>query len=308
MMLPPLPHSPCVPLPSQQPAAMDWDPEPEAEPEPEPEPAPAPPTLRPPSARLAACHPPPAAPTGPPMPLDSKDPMMLQQLQVFCMYFANSNFKLCLTWSHHVSHHVCALCAWLQLENMAEVSMERHGHAKQLVVCFGAASIGTGGAWGADAVLRACCKVVCRPRGTDQRRGRVVLADEDRTTRVSSAVNGQQPCESRLSKRRATRPADCKAPAGQVHHGLLRPAWSQQRDLPVRGMMWCPVVVPRNRHRPHAATRRPLPARRPTRRPLPAKRSKRTKAEPEAAKPTKGKDKRVRDKRPRDKAEPAAAQ
>ncbi|GFH23169.1 hypothetical protein HaLaN_20741 [Haematococcus lacustris] len=49
-------------------------------------------------------------------------------------------------------------------EDMAEVSMECHGHAKQLVVFFGAAGIGTRGVWGADAVLRACCKVVCRPR------------------------------------------------------------------------------------------------------------------------------------------------
>ncbi|GFH06689.1 uncharacterized protein HaLaN_01359 [Haematococcus lacustris] len=40
----------------------------------------------------------------------------------------------------------------------AEVSMERHGRAKQLVVFSGAAGIGTGGGWGADAVLRACCK------------------------------------------------------------------------------------------------------------------------------------------------------
>ncbi|GFH16802.1 hypothetical protein HaLaN_13299 [Haematococcus lacustris] len=59
---------------------------------PTPTPPASPPTLRPPSARLAARHPPPAAPTGPPMPLDSEDPVMLQQLQVFCMYFANSNF------------------------------------------------------------------------------------------------------------------------------------------------------------------------------------------------------------------------
>ncbi|KAJ9520738.1 hypothetical protein QJQ45_007599 [Haematococcus lacustris] len=78
-------------------------------------------------------------------------------------------------------------------EDMAEVSMERHGRAKQLVVFYGAAGIGTAGGWGADAVLRACCKVVCRPRGTDQRRGRVVLVDEHCTTRVSSAVNGKQP-------------------------------------------------------------------------------------------------------------------
>ncbi|KAJ9506586.1 hypothetical protein QJQ45_004105 [Haematococcus lacustris] len=78
--------------------------------------------------------------------------------------------------------------------------MERHGHAKQLVVFFGAASIGTRGGWGANAVLRACWKVVCKPRGTDQVRGRVVLVNEHRTTRVSSAVNGQQPCEEELEQ------------------------------------------------------------------------------------------------------------
>ncbi|KAJ9524292.1 hypothetical protein QJQ45_008506 [Haematococcus lacustris] len=71
-----------------------------------------------------------------------------------------------------------------------------------------------------------------QPRGTDQRRGRVVLVDEHRTTRVNSAVNGQQPCERQLNKRRATRPASWKPPAGQVEQRLLRPAWSKQRDQP----------------------------------------------------------------------------
>ncbi|KAJ9524933.1 hypothetical protein QJQ45_005876 [Haematococcus lacustris] len=178
---------------------------------------------------------------------------------------------------------------------MAAVSMERHGCAKQLVVFFGAASIGTRGGWGADAVLRACRKVVCRPRGTDQRRGRVVLVDEHRTSRVSSAVNGQQPCGRQLNKRRATRPASWKPPAGQVEQRLVRPAWSQLRDQPVRGMMWCPVVGPRKPPQPPrssqeapqpAASSEPGPST-----PLPAKRSKRTKAEPEAAEPTKGKGK-----------------
>ncbi|KAJ9514569.1 hypothetical protein QJQ45_016305 [Haematococcus lacustris] len=95
--------TPLPPLPLRVPAQpasmeMDWapeaepEPDPEPEPEPEPEPVPAPPTLRPPSARIAARHPPPAAPTGPPMPLDCEDPVMLQQLKVFCLYFANSNF------------------------------------------------------------------------------------------------------------------------------------------------------------------------------------------------------------------------
>ncbi|KAJ9513574.1 hypothetical protein QJQ45_006114 [Haematococcus lacustris] len=178
-----------------------------------------------------------------------------------------------------------------QLEGgMAEVSMERHGHAKQLVVFFGAASIGTRGGWGADAVLRACCKEVCRPRGTDQLRGRVVLVDEHRTTQVSSAVNGQQPCEEELDHEQPTRRAGWKPPAGQVDLRLLRPAWSQQRDQAVPGPMWCPVVAPRkppqapcsSQEATPTAASEPGPSNPPA-----AKRSKRTKAEP-AVEPTKG--------------------
>ncbi|KAJ9530433.1 hypothetical protein QJQ45_000811 [Haematococcus lacustris] len=152
-------------------------------------------------------------------------------------------------------------------EEVAEVSMERHGYAKQLVVFFGTATIGTGGG--------------------------VVLVDEHRTSRVSSAVNGKQPCEVELNTLSATRPAGWKPPAGQVEQRLLRPAWSQERGQPVRGLMWCPVVAP---HKPPQAPRssqeatqtaasEPGPST-----PQPAKRSKRTKAEP-AAEPTKGKGK-----------------
>ncbi|KAJ9511409.1 hypothetical protein QJQ45_029783, partial [Haematococcus lacustris] len=146
-------------------------------------------------------------------------------------------------------------------EEMAEASMKRHGHAKQLVVFFGAASIGTRGGWGADVVLRASCKVVCWPRGEGQRRGRVVLVDEHRTSRVSSAVNGQQPCEEQLDHEQPTRPAEWKPPAGQVQQRLLRPAWSQQRDVPPAAPEPGPNTPP------------------------PAKRSKRTEAE-QAAEPT----------------------
>ncbi|KAJ9516871.1 hypothetical protein QJQ45_027282 [Haematococcus lacustris] len=126
------------------------------------------------------------------------------------------------------------------------------------------------------------------------RHNRVVLVDEHRTSRVSSAVNGQQPCERQLNKRRTTRPAGWKPPAGQVEPRMLRPAWSQQRDQPVRGMMWCPVVPPRkppqaprsSQEDTATAASAPWPST-----PQPAKRSKRTKAEPEAAEPTKGKGK-----------------
>ncbi|KAJ9521142.1 hypothetical protein QJQ45_022848, partial [Haematococcus lacustris] len=173
-------------------------------------------------------------------------------------------------------------------EDMAELSMKHHKRAKQLVVFFGAASIGTTGGWGADAVLRACRKVVCRPRGTDQLWGRVVLVDEHRTTQVSSAVNGKQPCEVELNTLSATRPAGWKPPAGQVEPRLVRPAWSQERDQPVRGMMWCPVVPPR---KPPQAPRSSQAATQPAaselgpNTPPPAKRSK------PAAEPTKGKGK-----------------
>ncbi|KAJ9505122.1 hypothetical protein QJQ45_025421 [Haematococcus lacustris] len=177
-------------------------------------------------------------------------------------------------------------------EQMAELSMKRHGCAKQLVVFFGAASIGTRGGWGADAVLRACRKVVCRPRGKDQDGGRVVLVDEHRTSRVSSAVNGKQLCEVELNTLSATRPAGWRPPAEQVEPRLVRPAWSQECGQPVRGLMWCPVVAPR---RPPQAPRSGQEATQPAasepgpNTPQPAKRRKRTKAEPGAAEPTKGK-------------------
>ncbi|GFH19833.1 hypothetical protein HaLaN_16853 [Haematococcus lacustris] len=77
-------------------------------------------------------------------------------------------------------------------EDMAGVSMERHGHAKPLVVFFGTAGIGTAG---------------------------------------GSAVNGQQQCERQLNECRATRPVDWKPPAGQVEQRLA-PRSSQAATQP----------------------------------------------------------------------------
>ncbi|GFH10253.1 uncharacterized protein HaLaN_05534, partial [Haematococcus lacustris] len=62
-------------------------------------------------------------------------------------------------------------------EDMAEVSMDRHGRAKQLVVFFGAAGIDTGGGWAANAVLRTqasswvglCLWMSTAPPGSAQR-------------------------------------------------------------------------------------------------------------------------------------------
>ncbi|KAJ9509691.1 hypothetical protein QJQ45_011312 [Haematococcus lacustris] len=87
-----------------------------------------------------------------------------------------------------------------------------------------------------------------------------------RTSRVSSPVNGQQP------------------------------SWSQQRDQPVRDMMWCPVVAPRKP--PQApcssqAATQPAASEPGPSTPLPAERSKCTKAEQvvEPTQPTKGQEK-----------------
>ncbi|KAJ9522465.1 hypothetical protein QJQ45_008240 [Haematococcus lacustris] len=85
LMLPPYPHSPHGPLPSlplecdiNSDSESDCGSEPESESEPEP-------VTQPPqrccSARLAALAP--AAPIGPPLPLDCEDPVMLRQLQDF---------------------------------------------------------------------------------------------------------------------------------------------------------------------------------------------------------------------------------
>ncbi|KAJ9510778.1 hypothetical protein QJQ45_027591 [Haematococcus lacustris] len=182
-------------------------------------------------------------------------------------------------------------------EEMAELSMKRHGRAKQLVVFFGAAGFGTGGGREAGVLMRCCGPAARWCAGpwaqADQHRGRVVLVDEHRTTRVSLAVNGQQPCEEELNKLSATRPAGWKPPAGQVEQRLVRPAWSQERGQPVRGLVWCPVVAPR---RPLQAPRSSQSATQPAASepgpstPPPAKRSKHTKAEP-AAEPKKGKGK-----------------
>ncbi|KAJ9510977.1 hypothetical protein QJQ45_027797 [Haematococcus lacustris] len=165
-------------------------------------------------------------------------------------------------------------------EDMAELSMNRNNHAKQLVVFFGAVGIGARGGWGADAVLRVCCKVVCRPNGIDQRWGSVVLVDKHRTSRVSSAVNGRQPCENQLNKHRITRPADWKPPAGQVEQGHNVVLSSSPPQPPCSSQA---ATQP--------AASEPGPST-----PPPAKRSKRVKDEPAAepsqpSQPTKGKDK-----------------
>ncbi|KAJ9505366.1 hypothetical protein QJQ45_009495 [Haematococcus lacustris] len=75
-----------------QPASMEWDCDYDSKSDCDSEPEPVTqPTPRRCSARLAALAP--AAASGPPLPLDSEDPVMLRQLQDFSDFFANPNFK-----------------------------------------------------------------------------------------------------------------------------------------------------------------------------------------------------------------------
>ncbi|KAJ9513096.1 hypothetical protein QJQ45_029417 [Haematococcus lacustris] len=87
-----------------------------------------------------------------------------------------------------------------------------------------------------------------------------------------------------------TRPADWKPPAGQVEQRLVRPAWSQQHDQPVRGLMWCPAVAPRKPPQAPGSSQAATPAAASEPGPSTPPPAKRTKAEP-AAEPTKGKGK-----------------
>ncbi|KAJ9529410.1 hypothetical protein QJQ45_013724, partial [Haematococcus lacustris] len=76
------------------------------------------------------------------------------------------------------------------------------------------------------------------PRGKGQQRGRVVLVDEHRTSRVSSAVNGKQPCEEELNHEQPTRPKRSKRtkaePAAEPNKGKGKAAKAKPAPQPGR--------------------------------------------------------------------------
>ncbi|KAJ9525367.1 hypothetical protein QJQ45_003225 [Haematococcus lacustris] len=143
----------------------------------------------------------------------------------------------------------------MQLEEKADnVTQRLWGAHKQLFVFFGDAGIGTQGWWGATAVLQACRKIREWPnsdRTTDRQRGKMVIVDEFRTSRVSSTEHAPQPCE---LPRDQPRPSNRVPPAGQVIQQLVRPAWSQRHAKYV----WCHEVPPN--HPPPAQDPSPPPA------------------------------------------------
>ncbi|KAJ9510116.1 hypothetical protein QJQ45_015597 [Haematococcus lacustris] len=170
----------------------------------------------------------------------------------------------------------------LQFEkDMAEVSMERHGRAKQQVVFFGAASIGTGGGWGADAVLQACCKVPpqapCSQAATQPAAASEPgpstppPAKRSKRTKAEPAADPTQPTKGKgMGKSTATKPKpspqpgrwldiDCNAALNMqcIVESRWRPLelcyWPDQGALPAKGKEYPGLGYKRVRDKPPKA-------------------------------------------------------
>ncbi|KAJ9526460.1 hypothetical protein QJQ45_009934 [Haematococcus lacustris] len=145
-------------------------------------------------------------------------------------------------------------------EDMAAVSMKRHGRAKQLVVFFGAAGIGTGGAWGADAVLRACWKVpscssqeASQPAASEPGPSTPLPAKRSKRTEAEQAIEPTQPTKGTgkaQGKAAKAKPApqpgrwvdrDCNPALNmqRIGESRWRPLelcwWPEQGKLPAKG-------------------------------------------------------------------------
>ncbi|KAJ9516839.1 hypothetical protein QJQ45_027262 [Haematococcus lacustris] len=280
---PPLPpRAPAQPAPAQpapaQPASTeldcdsdsesDCDSEPESQSDSEPHPnlAHSPPQLG--SARLAALD-------SPPLPLDS---VMLRQLKDFSQFFANPNF---LTFYNQLRRRLSSelQAANLDKTHVADLIEEADKHRRLLGMKKQGSLQHLAAASSAGTSLEANLKHIT-----------VTLATWDAVWEVYLDPNGHKSgcdCTEPRTEEQFFKKTG-SPPAGQVDLRLLRPAWSQQRDLPVRGLMWCPIVAPRkppqaprsSQAATLAAASQPGPST-----PPPAKRNKRTEAE-QAAEPS----------------------
>ncbi|GFH30652.1 hypothetical protein HaLaN_29541 [Haematococcus lacustris] len=122
-------------------------------------------------------------------------------------------------------------------EDMAELSMKRNNHAKQLVVFFGAVGIGARGGWGADAMLRACCKVVSQaatqPAASEPGPSTPPPAKPSKRAKDEPAAEPSQPSQPTKGKDKAQGKAAKAKPAPQPGRRLrdkLPTAQLQQPD------------------------------------------------------------------------------
>ncbi|KAJ9527760.1 hypothetical protein QJQ45_000320 [Haematococcus lacustris] len=197
---------------------------------------------------------------------------------------------------------------------MAEVSMERHGRAKQLVVFFGAAGIGTKGGWGAGAVLRACCKVpgnsqaAARPAASEPGPSSPLPAKRSKRTKVEQPAEPTQPTKDKgtgTGKAAKAKPApqpgrwldrDCNAALNmqRIGESRWRPLelcwWPEQWKLPAKGKEYPGLGYTRLRDKPPKAQQQPAAAQK-----VPLGSALR-KAEPEAAAPNKAQGKAAKAK------------
>ncbi|KAJ9504541.1 hypothetical protein QJQ45_020187, partial [Haematococcus lacustris] len=166
-------------------------------------------------------------------------------------------------------------------EDMAEVSMERHGRTKQLVVFFGAAGIGTAGGWGADAVLRACCKVPpqapCSSQAASQagasEPGPSTPLPAKRSKRTKAEPAAEPNKDKAKGKAAKAKPApqpgrwldrDCNAALNmqRIGESKWRPLelcwWPEQGALPAKGKEDPGLGYKRLRDKPHTAQEQQL--------------------------------------------------
>ncbi|GFH27182.1 hypothetical protein HaLaN_25461 [Haematococcus lacustris] len=155
-------------------------------------------------------------------------------------------------------------------EDMEEVSMQRHGRAKQLVVFFEAASIGTRGGWGADAVLSACCKAprssqaATPPAASEPGPSTPLPAKRTKRTKAEPAAEPTKGKGKAAKAKPAPQPGrwldrDCNAALNmqRIGESKWRPLelcfWPEQGKLPAKGKEYPGLGYKRLRDKPFKA-------------------------------------------------------
>ncbi|GFH17226.1 uncharacterized protein HaLaN_13812 [Haematococcus lacustris] len=142
-------------------------------------------------------------------------------------------------------------------EDMAQVSMERHGHAKQLVVFFGAASIGTMGG----------SQEASRPAALELGPSTSLPAKRSKRTKAEPAAEPNKG-KGKAAKAKPGRwlDRDCSAALNMQRMGesRWRPLelcwWSEQGALPAKGKEYPGLGYKRLRYKPPKAQEQPAEA------------------------------------------------
>ncbi|KAJ9514969.1 hypothetical protein QJQ45_002797 [Haematococcus lacustris] len=164
-------------------------------------------------------------------------------------------------------------------KDMVEVSMERHGHAKQLVVFFGAAGIGTGGgAPRKPPQAPRSSQEATQPAASEPRPSRPLPAKRSKRAKAEQAAEHTQPTEDKgtgKGKAAEAKPApqpgrwldrDCNAALNmqRIGESRWRPLelcyWPEQGALPAKGKEYPGLGYKRLRDKPPNAQQQPAEA------------------------------------------------